>query len=245
MRVSERSAEALTESLAQLGIHAESRRGGRLSHSQMGEKMVRIGARRGKIALPLLIIGLPIMLVFLVLVLPLLPVYLGMVAWWTSKPALKVSATTRMALPPLVDARLREVERAAPSVSPRHRPGLRAIVQRVMALLWATPEPERGEVDAEMTHALAVATVASERMSELDALVSHPDFDASEAEHRRDLQERDMWAARMLELTATLDALVARQAAARQALRGSKHESHSELDELRDRVEALEEVRSL
>jgi hypothetical protein len=150
-----------------------------------------------------------------------------------------------MALPPLVDARLREVERAAPNVSPRHRPGLRAVVQRVMALLWATPEATRAEVDAEMTHALAVATVATERMSELDALVSHPDFDAGEAEQRRDLQERDMWAARMLELTATLDALVARQAAARQAVRGADLASHSELDQLRDRVEALEEVHRL
>jgi tRNA A-37 threonylcarbamoyl transferase component Bud32 len=246
LRVSERSAEALTLSLAQLGIHAEARRGGRLSHSQMLEKMVRIGARRSKIALPLLIIGLPIMIVFLILALPLLPIYAGAVAWWTSKPALRVSAATHMAaLPPMVDARLREVERAAANVSPRHRPGLRAVVQRVMALLWAAPEAERKEVDAEMTHALAVATVATERMSELDMLVSHPDFDSGQTEHRRDLQERDMWAARMLELTATLDALVARQAAARQALRGAEHEGHSELADLRDRVEALEEVQRL
>lgn len=245
LRVSEQSAGALTESLAQLGIHAESRQGGRLSHGQMVEKMARIGARRSKVALPLLIIGLPIMIVFLILALPLLPLYVGVVAWWTSKPALQISATTRMALPPLVDARLREVERAAPKVSPRHRSGLRAVVQRVMALLRATPEAERVEVDAEMTHALAVATVATERMSELDALVSHPEFDAGEAEHRRDLHERDMWAARMLELTATLDALVARQAAAAVAVRGAEREPHAELDALRDRVEALEEVHRL
>ncbi|PRQ03802.1 serine/threonine-protein kinase [Enhygromyxa salina] len=241
VRVSEQSAGALTESLAQLGIHAQARIGGRFSHGQMTEKMARIGARRSKVALPLLLVGLPLMIVLLIFALPLVPLYVGAVAWWTSKPALRISATTRVALPPLVDERLREVERVSPSVSARHRPGLRAVVQRVMALLHATPETERAEVDAEMTHALAVATVGTQRMSELDAMVSHPDFDASEAEHRSDLQERDMWAARMLELTATLDALVARQAAAHHAA----HDSHAELDDLRNRVEALEEVHRL
>ncbi|KIG14710.1 Serine/threonine protein kinase PrkC, regulator of stationary phase [Enhygromyxa salina] len=245
VRVSEPSARALTQSLAQLGLHAEANKGGRFSHGKMTEKMARIGARRSKVALPLLIIGLPLMIVLLVLALPLVPLYVGAVAWWTSKPALQISPTTRMPLPPLVDARLREVERVAPSVSARHRPGLRAVIQRVMALLRATPEAEHAQVDAEMTHALAVATVGTQRMTELDAMVSHPDFDASESEHRRDLQERDMWAARMLELTATLDALVARQAAARQVVSGAERESHAELDALRDRVEALEEVHRL
>jgi hypothetical protein len=236
--LSEPSARAMAESLAQLGIFAEPRHGGRFAHRQMTEKVFRIGARRSKVALIVLLVMLPL----LFLVLPLLPVYFAAIALWTSKPALTANHTTRMALPPRIDERLREVERAAPSIGARHLPGLRAVVQRVMALTAATPIEQRKEIDAEMAHALAVATVASERMSELDRLVSHPDFDAGELEHRRDLQERDMWAARMLELTATLDALVARVAAARSALRGAALDESEGLEQLRCNIEALEEV---
>jgi hypothetical protein len=238
LRLSEASARAMAESLAQLGIHAEPRPGGRFAHRQMTEKVFRIGARRSKVALVVLMVLLPL----LFLALPLLPVYFAAIAAWTSMPVLTANHTARLALPPRIEERLREVERAAPSISARHLPGLRAVVQRVMALTTATPVEQRTEIDAEMAHALAVATVASERMSELDRLVSHPDFDAGELEHRRDLQERDMWSARMLELTATLDALVARIAAAQSALRGATIEDRSELEQLRHDIEALEEV---
>jgi hypothetical protein len=228
----------MAESLASLGILAEPRHGGRFAHQQMMEKVFRIGARRSKVALLVLLIMLPL----LFLALPMLPIYFAAIAVWTSMPALTANHTARMALPPQIDERLREVERTAPAISPRHLPGLRAVVQRVMALTAATPVDQRAEIDAEMAHALAVATVASERMSELDTLVSRPDFDAGELEHRRDLQERDMWGARMLELTATLDALVARVAAARSALRGATIDDRSELEQLRHDIEALEEV---
>jgi hypothetical protein len=192
-----------------------------------------------------LIIGLPVVLILSVLMLPLLPIYLGAVAWWTSRPSLQTSYEQPLALPPGVDRYLREVERKIPRLGPRHRPELRAVVLRVLALVQATPEDQRAEIDPEMAHALNVATVATERMDELDGIISRPDFDSGDPEQRRDLHERDMWAARMLELTATLDALVARQTAARQASRGAELEQRSELDELRTRVEALEEVRSL
>ena len=238
LRLSEPSAKAMVESLMQLGIHAEARQGGRLAHRQMTEKVFRIGARRSKVALIAALFMLPL----LFLMLPLLPLYFAGIALWTSKPALTANHTTRLSLPPKIEERLREVERAAPSISPRHMPSLRAVVQRVMALTAATPVEQRGDIDAEMAHALAVATVASERMSELDMLLSHPDFDAGELEHRRDLQERDMWAARMLELTATLDALVVRFAAARSALRGAALDDESQLEQLRHDIEALEEV---
>ncbi len=238
LRLSESSARAMVESLAQLGIIAEAQRGGRLAHRQMTEKVFRIGARRSKVALLALLVMLPLVFLFL----PLLPFYFAGIAWWTSMPALSTSHTARMSLPPKTDERLREVERAAPSVSPRHLPGLRAVVQRVMALTAATPGEQREQIDAEMAHALAVATVASVRMSELDMTMSHPEFDAGELEHRRDLQERDLWSARMLELTATLDALVVRFAAAGSALRGAALEDRSELEQLRHHIEALEDV---
>ena len=49
----------------------------------------------------------------------------------------------------------------------------------------------------------------------------------------------------MLELTATLDGLVARQLAARHSLHAAAIDEGSRLEDLRDRVEALEEVREL
>jgi hypothetical protein len=89
VRISAASAGALAASLASLGLTAEARSGGRLAHGGMLEKMFRIGARRSKVALPFAIIAFPIVLFLFVLLLPLLPVYLGIVAWWTSRPALE------------------------------------------------------------------------------------------------------------------------------------------------------------
>ena len=245
LRVSEGSAKALAASLASLGIVAEARIGGRLAHGGMIEKMFRISARRTKVALPLVILALPLVLVLFMLMIPLLPLYLGAVGYWISRPALATRFEQPLALPARVGEHLRTVEHKLPRLGPRHRPELRAVVQRVLALVEATPEAQRADIDAEMAHALNVATVATERMDELDGIVSRPDFDAGDPEQRRDLQERDMWAARLLELSATLDALVARQLAAQQASRGAAVEQRSELDELRDRVEALEEVQRL
>jgi tRNA A-37 threonylcarbamoyl transferase component Bud32 len=245
LRISEASARALAASLGSLGIQAEPQLGGRLAHGGMIDKVFRIGLRRGKVALPLLILGLPIMLVLFLALLPLLPAYLGVVAWWFSRPSLAAVYEPPLALPSRVGEHLRIVEGKVPRLGPRHRPELRAVVQRVLALVEATPEAQRGEIDAEMGHALNVATVAAERMDELDKLVGRADFDSGDPEQRKDLQERDMWAARMLELSATLDALVARQTAARGAAKGAEIERGSELEELRDRVEALEEIRRL
>jgi hypothetical protein len=242
LRISRASAQALVSTLGQLGLRAEPRPGGRLAHGQMMEKTLRIGARRTKLALPLLIIGLPLVAILFVLLLPLMPFYLAAIGWWTSRPVLETRPDPPGALPPQVEEHLREVERKAPLIGRRHRPALRAVVHRVMALLEATPAEEREALDAEMAHALSVAVVASTRLDELDAWVSRPEFDAGDLEQRRDLQERDMWSARLLDLTATLDALVSRQRAASQALRVAELERDSSLDELRDRVEALEEV---
>jgi tRNA A-37 threonylcarbamoyl transferase component Bud32 len=241
--VSESSAEALAASLGSLGILGEARLGGRFAHGGMLEKVARISARRSKVALPLVILALPLVVFLFVMLIPLLPLYLGAVAWWISRPALATRFEPPLALPAQVSEHLRTVERKLPQLGPRHRPELRAVVQRVLALVEATPEDQRDSIDAEMAHAINVATVATERMDELDGVVSRPDFDAGEPEQRRDLQERDMWAARLLELSATLDALVARQLAAGQARRGVAIDRSSALDELRDRVEALEEVR--
>lgn len=244
-RISKASADALAQSLNQLGIRAELRKGGRLAHGQMLEKIVRMGGRRSQAALPLVILGLPLIAVLIVMALPLLPIYLGAVGWFASRPALGTARTrARLKPPPRVEAQLRELERQAPHLGPRHRPALRAIVRRVVALIEHTrDEPAiQAELDPEMAHALAVAVVGTRRLDELDSVVSRPDFDPGDPDQRRDLQERDLWSARLLELTATLDALAIREASAKHALRAAEIDETSELDQLRARVEALEEV---
>jgi hypothetical protein len=57
------------------------------------------------------------------------------------------------------------------------------------------------------------------------------------------MHERDMWSARLLDLTATLDALAARRAAAQAKLQAEDDEEI--VASLRHTVEALEEVRRL
>ena len=71
-------------------------------------------------------------------------------------------------------------------------------------------------------------------------MAGRPGFDPAEPAARAMMHERDRWSARLLELTATLDALAARRAAARAA-----HDDDAlpeELQALRATVEALEEV---
>ncbi len=252
--VSKPSAEALIASLTQLGIRGEFREGGRFSHGNMLEKTARIGARRSQTALPLLpflIVALPLLVVLLLISLPLLPVYLTIVGLAASRSALSLRpGARRVALPPQVEAQVRKIEIQAPRLGARHRPALRAIVQRVMALVADTEGATDGgsvdpALDLEMAHALSVAVVGTTRLGELDAAVSRPDFDSGDPEQRRDLHERDMWAARLLELSATLDALASRHHAARQTIRAAELDADSPLAQLRERIEALEEIQTL
>jgi hypothetical protein len=120
----------------------------------------------------------------------------------------------------------------------RHREALRAVVHRVVELGRGMGNDP--ELVAEMDHALSLASGASMRMDELDALMSRPDFNPADPSHRQLMHERDMWSARLLDLTATLDAFVVRQTNARAMLRAAERDDV--LDDLRATVEALEEV---
>jgi hypothetical protein len=125
----------------------------------------------------------------------------------------------------------------------RHREALGAVVLRVVMLTRSTPVDARAEISGEMEHAVNLATVAARRMDEIEAMMLQPGFDPALAEHRASMHERDMWAARLLELTATLDALASRQAAAGAAL--GLQRVDDALGSLRATVEALEEVQRL
>jgi hypothetical protein len=76
------------------------------------------------------------------------------------------------------------------------------------------------------------------RMDQLDREMVRSGFDSAEPTGRALMHERDLWSARLLDLTAALDALVARRAAAT----AGAAPPDEELDALRATVEALEEV---
>jgi hypothetical protein len=96
------------------------------------------------------------------------------------------------------------------------------------------------EIDAEMEHAIHLAAGATLRMDQLDREMGRPGFDPADPTARAVMHERDRWSARLLELTATLDAFAARRAAARATQQAAS--LPDELQALRATVEALEEV---
>ena len=85
-----------------------------------------------------------------------------------------------------------------------------------------------------------MAAGATLRMDQLDREMTAAGFDPAEPSARALMHERDLWSARLLELTATLDALAARRAAARAMADDVELPEH--LEHLRATVEALEEV---
>lgn len=142
------------------------------------------------------------------------------------------------ALPPVVQESLAAVERSLPAIEqPRHRHGLRAVVSRALQLAEQNPDEQ---IAGELAHAVELATVAAARLDELDRQLAEHSVDESSPESRALLHERDTWSARLLQLTATLDAFAARIASADQQRREQRDVER--LDELRARVEALEEV---
>jgi hypothetical protein len=241
--VSEPSARAVAASLRALKLESEWARGGAMAHYRMMPKTNRLASRR--MALPLAFLAAPAMVTPFALIglLPLMLVTLVGVWSWTyvtaGKPAVGTVPGRGSALPAVVQRRLDSMAVTVENIRERrHRDALRTVVHRVVELCRESAgDPE---LEAEMDHALALAAAATLRMDGLDQTMSRPDFNPADPAHRQLMHERDMWSARLLDLTATLDAFTARRANARAMLRASG--GGDGLDELRATVEALEEV---
>ena len=214
-----------------------------MAHVRMMPKTNRLASRR--MALPLAFLATPAMVTPLALV-GLLPLMLLTVAgvWGftylaAAKPAVSAVPGRRSTLPPVIQRRLDAMPATVEHIRERrHRDALRTVVHRVVELCRGTTgDPE---LEAEMDHALSLAGGATLRMDALDQTMSRPDFNPADPAHRQLMHERDMWSARLLDLTATLDAFAARQANARAMLRAAGE--GDALEELRATVEALEEV---
>ena len=246
--VSATTSTTIVGSLERLGIEAEAIVGSPLKHPAMRKHVWRMSSRgftlvAAIIAAPALAYG-PLAFVMLPFVLIAGAIVYGIVRQAAVATTVKALPTSRPALPPGLAARVQQLPAIVPAIAQRrHREALGAVVARVLALLRSTSGAAAQEIGPELEHAINLAGVAARRMDDIEGMMGRRDFDPADAEHRALMQERDMWAARLLDLTATLDALAARMAAAE--ARVGLQRSEDVLASLRANVEALEEVQRL
>jgi tRNA A-37 threonylcarbamoyl transferase component Bud32 len=233
-RVSEASARGVVEALAKIGLEGEAVRGGPHRSPRMRKKSVALTLRT--IAVVMLSSAGLLSGKSALVVLPLLLVGATVGAVWTALRQVTAAARLGPALPPALGQALAGVERALPEIQlARHRHGLRAVVRRSLALA-----PALGPAHAdELAQAVAAATAAAARLDALDRRLAAADIQRPDDELRALLHARDTWAARLLALTAALDAYQARIAGAK-----ARPGDAAELADLRAQVEALEEVQA-
>jgi hypothetical protein len=230
--VSEASGHAVAGALAQVGLECEVVRGTALRSPRMRKKASALSLRTALIVL--MASGSMLRGWAMFVALPLMLLFASVVAVWSSVRQVTGRASARRrGLSPAMARALADVTRVVPTLDiPRHRHGLRAVVRRSLAL-----GPALGpEADAELAHAVAAATAASGRLDALDRELAARDIQRADADARALLHARDTWSARLLALTAALDAFHARTVGA--ARRGDD----AALADLRAQVEALEHV---
>ncbi|MCA9719649.1 MAG: protein kinase, partial [Myxococcales bacterium] len=240
-RVSRASAEAVGASLKRLHLEFEVVEGGPLKSKPMRKKATTMAGRTAAILAAMS--GVFAQSAWILFSVPLILVVMSVgVAWQAARRKTTALPASEAALPPALGEAVRRVERALPAIdAPRHRHGLRAAVSRALTLSRTADDPETA---AELASAVDLATVAAGRLAELDKTLQRRDLREPSAEERAMLHERDRWAARLLDLTATLDAFQARIASARAGVdRGAATRLEDPLEDLRVRVEALEEIK--
>jgi tRNA A-37 threonylcarbamoyl transferase component Bud32 len=238
--LSEGSARALAQALTWLGFETEIVFARPVSSAPMRRKMGKLAARN---LTPVLVVGGALSFLagpfaFIACV-PLLPFAAAVGAVRAVWRPVRRGETPTSSLPERTRSRIERLREQVPRIeAARHRDALRAVTRRVLDIharvlgvegaSHGTPGDEK--LHAELDRALDVATVAAVRLDELDRELARPDFDPSQAEDRDTLRERDVWATRLLQLIAHLDAFAIRLAQARTA-RGH--------DELRDELGAV------
>jgi hypothetical protein len=244
--VNEASARRLTSSMQALGLVAEWREGNRYSLPEIRRKAWSLTGRMLAIAAASMtmfsqLFRFPTLIVAAIALVPLGAVTGG---WrMAGRPAARLRGTAALGLPPALRQRIDRLVGLIPAIEARrHRESLRGAVQRVLALRESVPEGERAAIEPELAHVLDLSMAAAARLDDLERRLAAADLREGDDGVRRDLRERDAWAARLLETSAQLDALRARWAAARALGAGAADET---LDELRAQVAAFEEVEAL
>ncbi len=243
--IDRRNADDLVAALISLGLRAEAREGGRLALAGVTDKARRMTGRFALVSFAAmapawqgisrwwpwsLVGGLAI-------------VGAGVVrGWWTAtRPMARLLPAATKALPAALAERVDKLATVLPGIrARRHREALRGVVRRALALHAAVPADVQAEWTGELAEVIDVALVAAGRLDVLEERLLQLDLREPDEATARDLRERDTWAARLLEVTARLDALRVRWAAAAAGTRGDDL-----LDDLRAQVTALEEVSRL
>jgi hypothetical protein len=129
----------------------------------------------------------------------------------------------------------------------RHRDALRGVVERGLALRAVvdaagagSATADRAALDGELARLFDVAALASSRLDQLEAELSPDDLRSDDDAQRARWHVRDRCAARILQVTAFLDAMRSRAVMAKARALG-----RTELDDVRAQIAALAEIEAL
>ncbi len=242
--VSHASADTIVASLTRLGIEAEAT-ASPMDHAMMRAHVRRMTGRSFTLAAAIILapsfLYTPLAIALAPLVGVAAAVAYGLSRTSAGRTAVGTAHQAKTALPPRVARRLDALPPVVARIQQRrHREALGAVVRRVVVLGHGCGPDTAAATAPELEHALNLAGVAAERMDDIERTMTEGLFDPADPEHRALMQERDMWAARLLDLTATLDALTSRLLAAKGQIELGRIDD--ELAPLRAHVLALEEV---
>jgi serine/threonine-protein kinase len=241
--IDEEAAKALVPALRALGLESQALRGGRFALREvrtkgwtLAKRIAVIGATGTFFALRQSMIGLVGGGIFV-----------GIMSLWSGfrqagKPVARRTIGSRQArLPSRLDAALGRVANLVPAMSAaRHRDALRGVVERALALrdvLDAAQRAAMPTIDDELAQLIDVAALASSRLDQLEAELSPEDLRSGDEALRERWHVRDRWAAKILQVTAFLDAMRARAVMAK-----ARGVGFAELDSVRAQIAALEEL---
>jgi hypothetical protein len=238
--IDEESAKALSPTLRALGLETQVLRGGRFALKELRAKgwtltkrVALIGGTGTFFALRNSMIGM----VAGGAILAVMSVWSGFRQ--AGRPAARRAATRQLqALPSILDAALGRVAGVVPAMSAaRHRDALRGVVERALALRDVLDPAQRAAMDDQLAQLIELAALASSRLDQLEAELSPDDLRGGDDAKRARWHVRDRWAAKILQVTAFLDAMRAR--AVMSKARGL---GRAELDDVRAQIAALEEL---
>jgi len=233
----ERGAKMLAEAMLAATIHATAHEGPIYKHRLMRQKFKQLSGRfMLGASFPILQAShnfTPTWLPFIGFALLSLPA-IGAAAH-SLTPVTKRGHTANMTLSPTLQAALDSVAERAPLLNTRHRLALRATIRSAFKLRKALGETvQHDDALAELcTRAMAIAADLHRIESGLTTL----DLNRADDGVRKQLHERDLLAARWLELDATLERMVLGSTRTPTQSIGAEV-----LTELRLQIEALEEV---
>ena len=238
--IDEPSATALVASLRGLGFEAEAVTGGKLALSSIRRKGWTLAKRTATIGATgtffafrssgtMMLIGGTIVV--------LSALWRGFAH--ASRPVTKRKKTAaRVLLPSSLEAALGRVANVVPAMAAaRHRDALRGVVERALALRDALDAAQRTELEPQIAQLIDHAALASSRLDQLEAELSPDDLRSGDEARRMSWHARDRWAAKILQVTAFLDAMRARTVMAK-----AKGVALADIDELRAQIQALEEL---